>query len=69
MKEITTLAEALPKEIERVQEIIIEYSKIPAGALAAHVMKESVKAAIKATAEGDVVQMLVCYEDLKGFEL
>jgi hypothetical protein len=69
MSEVTTLGEALPREIERVQEIIIEYSQFPAGALAASMMKASVKAAIKAQAEGDVVQMLVCYEKLKGYEL
>ena len=72
MSEITTLADALPKEIERVREIIKEYEDPMlkgAGTFAAAMMKGSVSLAEKAIMQGDVVQMLTCYKDLKEFSL
>jgi len=72
MSEITTLADALPKEIERVREIIKEYEDPMlegAGTFAAAMMKGSISLAEKAIMQGDVVSMLQCYNELKGYEL
>ncbi|PZD95221.1 hypothetical protein DNH61_11720 [Paenibacillus sambharensis] len=64
-----TLGDALPKEIERVQEIIREYEKIPAGHLAAEMMKADVKRAQEAMMSGDLAGMLAAYQALKEYEL
>jgi hypothetical protein len=64
-----TLADALPREIERVQEIIREYETIPSGHIAASFMKQDVKKALEAMMSGDLPGMLVAYESLKGYEL
>ena len=62
-----SLAEALPREIERVQDLIVIYMSVPMGYFAASLMKESIRQAHKAMTEGDVVGMLHAHEDLKGF--
>lgn len=64
-----TLADALPKEIERVQEIIKEYESIPAGHLAASLMKADIKRAHEAMMSGDLPGMLAAYQALKEYEL
>jgi hypothetical protein len=67
-----TLATALPNEINRVRELQDEYKSMrgmpnvmvePAITM----MENSIRDAIAATTGGDVVNMLRCYEDLKGF--
>jgi hypothetical protein len=63
-----TLADALPREIERVQELITIYESVPMGFLAASMMRQSIKQAHAAMMAGDVVAMLRCHEDLKGYE-
>lgn len=65
---MSTLADALPKEIERVQELIPIYMSVPMGFIAAGMMKESIRKAHAAMMAGDVVGMLRVYEDLKGYE-
>ena len=65
---MSTLADALPKEIERVQELIPIYMSVPMGFIAAGMMKESIRKAHAAMMAGDVVEMLRVYEDLKGYE-
>lgn len=65
-----TLGDALPREMTRVRdEVLPAYLSIPEGIFAATMMRHSLDAAQKALAEGDVVAMLGCYEDLKGYEL
>lgn len=66
-----TLGDALPREIERVQEIIKEYESLPhgAGLMAATMMKNDIKIANKAIMEGDIVQMISSYKDLKEWRL
>lgn len=67
---IDTLGEALPREMTRVRDKVLPaYLSIPAGIFAATMMRQSLDAAQRALAEGDVVAMLTCYEDLKGYEL
>lgn len=63
-----SLAEALPREIERVQELIPIYESVPMGNIAAAMMRHSIKVAHKAMMEGDVAAMVGAYEDLKGYE-
>jgi len=66
-----TLGDALPKEIARVRdEVLPEYLRIGRpGILAATMMQQSLDAASKAMIEGDVIAMLRCFEELKGYEL
>ena len=66
-----SLAEALPAEMARVRDVVMPpYIEIgPAGAFALAVMRQSLNEAAKALAEGDVVAMIRCYEDLKGWQL
>lgn len=63
-----SLAEALPREIERVHELILIYESVPMGHIAASMMRQSIKGAHKAMMEGDVAAMVGAYEDLKGYE-
>jgi len=66
-----SLAEALPKEQARVRELIVMYRDPAlngAGNLAAAMMEQSLAAADRAIVSGDVVSMIRCYEDLKGYE-
>jgi argininosuccinate lyase len=64
-----TLADALPKEIERVQEIIKEYEQVPMGYLAAALMKQDIKNAHEAMISGDIVGMLNGYQALKEWKM
>jgi hypothetical protein len=70
---MTTLAEELPKQINRVREIQEQFKSLrsmpnvmvePQIAM----MEASIQAGIKAAAEGDTVAMLRACEDLKGYE-
>lgn len=62
-----TLGTALPKEIERCQELLEEYRAIgPAGLFAHGFIKAHINTAVKALASGDVVAMLQSYNALKG---
>ncbi|MGZ8915361.1 MAG: hypothetical protein ACXW1Z_19915 [Methylobacter sp.] len=65
---MTTIAEDLPKEQQRVRELLAIYDSIPAGALAAMMMRRSLSRAEMASASGDVVAMIAAYEDLKSYE-
>jgi hypothetical protein len=69
MSDIDTLGHALPREITRVRdEVLPLYLEIgQPGALAAMMMRASLDRASKAMIEGDVVAMIACYEDLKGY--
>lgn len=64
-----SLAEALPKEQARVREIVAVYETVPVGALAAVMMRQSLSRAERASASGDVAEMIAALEDLKGYEL
>jgi len=60
-----SLAEALPKEQERVRELIRVYDSIPTGGFGASMLRQALKRAEQAAASGDVVAMLRSYEELK----
>lgn len=66
--EMSSLGEALPKEIERVQELIKDYESVPMGHIAATLMKQDIKKAHDAMMSGDLPGMLAAYEELKGYE-
>lgn len=69
MAEIDTLGDALPSEITRVRDDVLPlYLEIgQPGMLAAMMMRASLDRASKAMIEGDVVAMIECYQDLKGY--
>jgi len=65
--EIETLGTALPKEIERCQELLSDYRAIgPAGDFGHAMISADIAAAHKAMIENDCVAMLKAYEALKG---
>lgn len=65
--EMDTLGDALPREIKRCQELLIDYAAIgPAGNFGAAMIRMDIAAGIKAMAEGDPVAMIRAYEALKG---
>lgn len=63
-----TLAEALPKEQQRVRELLPMYDAVPNGNFAATMMRNSLARAEQAAASGDVIAMIAAYEDLKGYD-
>ena len=67
MSDTQTLAEALPKEIQRCQELLTQYASIgPAGQFGATIIRQGIAAAHKAMIECDLVGMIRVYEELKG---
>ena len=65
-----SLGEALPKECARVRKLILLYNDPElngVGKFASMMMEQSLKNADKAIMSGDIVEMLKCYEDLKGY--
>ena len=64
-----TLGTALPKEIERCQELLTQYATIgPSGAFGYWAISKDIAEAQKAIMEGDCVAMIRAYEKLKGCE-
>lgn len=62
-----TLADALPREMKRVRELIPIYTSVPNGSFAIAMMNEALSRAEKSMAEDDVLRMLAAYVELKGF--
>ena len=61
-----TLADALPKEMARVREVLGHYKEIgPAGMFGAAFIEQDLRAADAAVMIGDVVAMLQAFESLK----
>lgn len=66
---MTTLADDLPKEQERCRELLVFYESIGRGGLfGAMLIKQSLAAAERAAASGDVVAMIHAYKRLKDHE-
>jgi hypothetical protein len=63
-----TLADALPKEQQRVRELLPMYDAVQNGHFAATMMRNSLARAEQAAASGDVIAMIAAYEDLKGYD-
>jgi hypothetical protein len=65
--EVNTIADALPKEMARVREVLGHYREIgPAVAIGAHFIEQDLRAADQAVMSGDVVAMLRSLETLRG---
>ena len=62
-----SLAEALPEQITRVQDLIALYKSVPNGQFAAALMQRDIDMAHKAMMEGDVAKMLTAYKELEGW--
>lgn len=62
-----SLAEALPMEQQRVRDLLPLYDAIPTGVFAATLMRDALNRSEVAVMSGDVVAMLRCYEELRGF--
>jgi hypothetical protein len=65
---MSNLAEELPLEIKRNQELKEIYRDIPTGFIGASMIQLDIDLAVKAIADGDVIAMLRAYETLKGNE-
>jgi len=65
------IIEGLQAETNRVREIIQIYEEVPknAGKFAANLMKQDVKLAENAIAQGDTLKMLSMYKKLKEWEV
>lgn len=70
MKErVKTLGESLPEEQARVREVLGCYKEIgPAGAFGAVMIEAALHRADKAAMSGDIVAMLLAYNELKEIE-
>jgi hypothetical protein len=66
MDTLHTLGEELPKEIERCQELLVQYAEIgPNGNFGAMMIRADIESAQRAMAEGDVPAMIRFYQALK----
>ena len=59
------LIEGLQEELDRNKELLKMYEEIPQGAFGAIMIKESIKKAESAMANGDTVEMLKCFKNLQ----
>ena len=59
------LLASIHKEMNRCRELKREYDIIPTGFIGANIIQTSIKNAEKAIEEGNVIKMLVAYEELK----
>lgn len=65
----TTLGDDMPKEQQRVRELLGEYKAIgPSGRFGAIVIEATLREADQAVMSGDVVRMIAAYQALKGCE-
>jgi len=65
-----TLADALPREMERIRnEVMPVYQTIPTGALAVLMMKQDLLRASAAISEQDTVAMIRALDALRGYSL
>jgi len=62
------LMEGLLKELNRNRELKTEYDLIPTGFFGSSMIKVDIDLGEKAIASGDVIEMMRCYEALKGNE-
>lgn len=64
-----SLAEALPKEMARVREVLGHYKEIgPAGMFGAAFIEQDLREADQAVMSGDLVRMIKAYKKLQGIE-
>lgn len=64
-----SLAEAMPKEMARVRQVLGYYKEIgPAGMVGAAFIEQDLREADAAVMSGDVVRMLTAYQKLKDIK-
>lgn len=63
---MSSLGEALPAEIDRNIDLVVEYSRIQQGTMVAAGIRLQIAAALKALAEQDVLAMIDVYQRLKA---
>lgn len=63
---MSTVAEELPNEQQRVRELLEVYNTIPTGAFGAAVLREALSRAELAAASGDVAAMVRSLAELRG---
>jgi len=70
MAEVKNLMDGLFDEMNRVRELIKEYQQLPNGVgnIGSALMKANIDNAERSIRNNDVVEMLVCYEQLKSCE-
>lgn len=59
------LMSGLLKERDRVKELKTEYDKIPTGKFGSIMLSQILSRTDAAISAGDVIEMMVCYEELK----
>lgn len=65
----TSVGEDFPKQYARVREVLGYYKEIgPAGAIGAALIEHSLKQADEAMASGDVLKILIAYDDLRKIQ-
>lgn len=62
------LMDGINNEIDRVEDIIRVYDKIPEGSIAAEFMRHAVTQARKARKKVDLPDMIYWYNELKGYD-
>ena len=68
-EQIETLADALPKEMARVRDVLGHYREIgPAGAIGSAFIEGDLRAADRAVMSGDVVEMMRALLLLRGIK-
>lgn len=67
--QVETLADALPKEMARVREVLGHYREIgPAGMFGAAFIEQDLREADRAVMSGDIVAMLQSLQTLRGIK-
>lgn len=64
---MSSVGEEMPKEMERVRGLITLYESVENGHFAATIMKMALNKATVALAQGDIIQILRSYKELKEF--
>ena len=62
------LIEGLQEELDRNRELLKMYEEIPAGAFGATMIRQSIKRAETAMANGDTIEMIRCFKELQETE-
>ncbi len=63
-----SLGDQLPVEIKRCKGLLEIYESIPTGGFGSAVIKLAIQRAEKAQGDGDVAEMIRCYNELKELE-
>jgi hypothetical protein len=62
---MANLIDGLQEEMNRCRELLKQYEAIPEGVFGATMIKQTIKRSEQSISSGDVVEMLIMYEELK----